>query len=53
MDALIQDKIRSSFKECTVIVIAYRLNTIIDSNWIIVMENGSIMMDFSFLIIKA
>ncbi|KAG5343982.1 L259 protein, partial [Acromyrmex heyeri] len=42
-DALIQDTIRSSFKECTVITIAHRLNTIIDSNRIIVRENGSIM----------
>ncbi|KAG5324083.1 L259 protein, partial [Pseudoatta argentina] len=42
-DALIQDTIRSNFKECTVITIAHRLNTIIDSNRIIVMENGSII----------
>ncbi|KAG5344638.1 L259 protein, partial [Acromyrmex charruanus] len=42
-DALIQDIIRSSFKECTVITIAHHLNTIIDSNRIIVMENDSIL----------
>ncbi|XP_039312480.1 multidrug resistance-associated protein 4-like isoform X1 [Solenopsis invicta] len=42
-DALIQETIRSTFKECTVITIAHRLNTIIDSNRIIVMENGSIV----------
>ncbi|KAG5309274.1 L259 protein, partial [Acromyrmex insinuator] len=43
IDALNQNTIRSSFKECTVITIAHRLNTIIDSNRIIVMENGFIV----------
>ncbi|XP_018350292.1 PREDICTED: probable multidrug resistance-associated protein lethal(2)03659 [Trachymyrmex septentrionalis] len=42
-DTLIQDTIRSSFKECTIITIAHSLNTIIDSNRIIVMENSSIV----------
>ncbi|KYN41540.1 hypothetical protein ALC56_04047 [Trachymyrmex septentrionalis] len=42
-DALIQDIIRS----CTVIMTAHCLNTIIDSNRIIVMENGSIVIGFS------
>ncbi|EGI67849.1 Putative multidrug resistance-associated protein lethal(2)03659 [Acromyrmex echinatior] len=41
-DTLIQNTIRNSFKECTVITIAHRLNSIIDSNRIIVMENDSI-----------
>jgi len=48
-DSLIQDTIRSNFKECTVITIAHRLNTIIDSDRIIVMENGSIVVSFSVL----
>ncbi|XP_072762869.1 ATP-binding cassette sub-family C member 4 [Anoplolepis gracilipes] len=42
-DALIQETIRKNFQACTVITIAHRLNTIIDSNRIIVMDNGYIV----------
>ncbi|KAG5323099.1 MRP2 protein, partial [Acromyrmex heyeri] len=52
MDALIQDTIRNSFKQCIVITIAHRLNTIIDRNCIIMMENGSIVIDFSKIYFK-
>uniref|UniRef100_A0A3B4GJ00 Multidrug resistance-associated protein 4 n=1 Tax=Pundamilia nyererei TaxID=303518 RepID=A0A3B4GJ00_9CICH len=41
-DELIQKTIRDKFKECTVISIAHRLNTIIDSDRILVLESGTI-----------
>ncbi|CAL8146547.1 unnamed protein product [Orchesella dallaii] len=41
-DELIQQTIRKEFKESTVITIAHRLNTIMDSDRVIVLENGEI-----------
>nr|CAB3219630.1 multidrug resistance-associated protein 1-like [Phallusia mammillata] len=41
-DDLIQDTIRDQFKECTVITIAHRLNTIMDYSRIIVLDAGEI-----------
>jgi len=41
-DQKLQETIRSHFKESTIITIAHRLNTIIDSDLIIVMDEGKV-----------
>ncbi|KAJ1857156.1 hypothetical protein GGF49_002084 [Coemansia sp. RSA 1853] len=39
-DTIIQESIRNEFKDCTVLTIAHRLNTIIDSDMILVVDGG-------------
>nr|QBP17584.1 ABCC1-X8-like protein [Brachionus rotundiformis]QNH67883.1 ATP-binding cassette transporter subfamily C member 1 X8 [Brachionus rotundiformis] len=42
-DELIQQTIRAQFNECTVLTIAHRLNTILDSSRIMVLDKGNIV----------
>ncbi|KAG3116515.1 Multidrug resistance-associated protein 1 [Phytophthora idaei] len=41
-DRQIQQSIRDEFRECTTLTIAHRINTILDSDRILVMEKGSV-----------
>ncbi|CAF3686894.1 unnamed protein product [Rotaria socialis] len=42
-DKLIQMAIRSNFKDCTVLTVAHRLRTIIDSDRVMVLQNGKLL----------
>lgn len=42
-DEVIQKVIRNEFKECTVLTIAHRLNTILDYDQILVLDKGEII----------
>lgn len=41
-DSLIQSTIRSEFATCTVLTIAHRLNTILDSDRVLVLDAGKV-----------
>ena len=39
-DRLIQETVKTKFKECTLLIIAHRLRTVIDSDKILVVDKG-------------
>lgn len=41
-DGLIQETIRQEFADCTVLTIAHRLNTILDSTRVLVLDQGKV-----------
>lgn len=52
-DALIQKTIRRKFIDCTVLTIAHRLNSIMDSDLVMVMDNGHLVeFDHPYLLLR-
>lgn len=47
-DALIQSTIRKKFATCTMLTVAHRLNTIMDSDKVLVMDKGHVAVSNSF-----
>lgn len=52
-DSIIQETIRTSFSNCTILTIAHRLNTIIDCDRVMVLDKGVLVeFDHPFILLQ-
>ena len=42
-DALIQETIQTEFRDCTVLTIAHRLESILTNDYVLVLDNGHVL----------